>query len=113
MPHVLSCADIVLSRSGANSLWECVATEKPMILIPLSGAGTRGDQVENAHFFEQQGAALVVNSAETQDCISKQLKETLEIMLDFEVLKNTKESVKSMAKKNPAETIAEFLVTGA
>jgi UDP-N-acetylglucosamine--N-acetylmuramyl-(pentapeptide) pyrophosphoryl-undecaprenol N-acetylglucosamine transferase len=31
-----------------------------MVLIPLCGSGTRGDQVENARFFERQGAALVL-----------------------------------------------------
>ncbi len=60
MPHVLAAADIVLSRSGANSLWECVAVGKPMVLIPLCGSGTRGDQVENAAYFEKNGAAVVL-----------------------------------------------------
>ena len=31
-----------------------------MILIPLSGSGTRGDQVENARFFEREGAAAAL-----------------------------------------------------
>jgi UDP-N-acetylglucosamine--N-acetylmuramyl-(pentapeptide) pyrophosphoryl-undecaprenol N-acetylglucosamine transferase len=30
-----------------------------MVLIPLCGSGTRGDQVENAEFFRKKGAALV------------------------------------------------------
>jgi UDP-N-acetylglucosamine--N-acetylmuramyl-(pentapeptide) pyrophosphoryl-undecaprenol N-acetylglucosamine transferase len=29
-----------------------------MILLPLRGSGTRGDQVENARLFEKAGAAL-------------------------------------------------------
>ncbi|MDR2897271.1 MAG: UDP-N-acetylglucosamine--N-acetylmuramyl-(pentapeptide) pyrophosphoryl-undecaprenol N-acetylglucosamine transferase [Spirochaetaceae bacterium] len=60
MPHVLAAADIVVSRSGANSLWECGVVGKPMILIPLSGSGTRGDQVENAEYFRSKGAASVL-----------------------------------------------------
>jgi len=31
-----------------------------MILIPLSGSGTRGDQVENAAYAARAGAALVL-----------------------------------------------------
>ena len=31
-----------------------------MILVPLSGSGTRGDQVENARFFEEAGAAVTL-----------------------------------------------------
>jgi UDP-N-acetylglucosamine--N-acetylmuramyl-(pentapeptide) pyrophosphoryl-undecaprenol N-acetylglucosamine transferase len=29
-----------------------------MVLVPLCGAGTRGDQVENAAYFEKRGAAF-------------------------------------------------------
>jgi UDP-N-acetylglucosamine--N-acetylmuramyl-(pentapeptide) pyrophosphoryl-undecaprenol N-acetylglucosamine transferase len=60
MPHVLGAAELVLGRSGAGTVWESAALGKPMILIPLCGSGTRGDQVENARFFERQGAALVL-----------------------------------------------------
>ncbi len=112
MPHVLSCADIVLSRSGANSLWECVATEKPMILIPLSGSGTRGDQVENAAFFEKEGAAFVVDSSADILAIGTQLKEQLESVLNPTVLDKMVNCVKKMAKENPAKTIAKFLISG-
>ena len=60
MPHVLAAAELVVGRSGAGTVWESAALGKPMILIPLCGSGTRGDQVENARFFEREGAALVV-----------------------------------------------------
>ncbi|MDR1506418.1 MAG: UDP-N-acetylglucosamine--N-acetylmuramyl-(pentapeptide) pyrophosphoryl-undecaprenol N-acetylglucosamine transferase [Treponema sp.] len=60
LPSVLAAADLVLGRSGAGTVWECAAAGKPMILVPLSGAGTRGDQVENARFFEKAGAARVI-----------------------------------------------------
>jgi UDP-N-acetylglucosamine--N-acetylmuramyl-(pentapeptide) pyrophosphoryl-undecaprenol N-acetylglucosamine transferase len=60
MPHVLAAAELVVGRSGAGTVWESAALGKPMILIPLCGSGTRGDQVENARFFERQGAALVL-----------------------------------------------------
>jgi UDP-N-acetylglucosamine--N-acetylmuramyl-(pentapeptide) pyrophosphoryl-undecaprenol N-acetylglucosamine transferase len=60
MPHVLAAAELVVGRSGAGTVWESAAAGKPMILIPLSGSGTRGDQVENARFFEREGAALVL-----------------------------------------------------
>jgi UDP-N-acetylglucosamine--N-acetylmuramyl-(pentapeptide) pyrophosphoryl-undecaprenol N-acetylglucosamine transferase len=60
MPHVLAAADLVLSRSGAGTVWESAALGKPMVLLPLRGRGTRGDQVENAEFFEKSGAAVVL-----------------------------------------------------
>ncbi|MDR0456475.1 MAG: undecaprenyldiphospho-muramoylpentapeptide beta-N-acetylglucosaminyltransferase [Treponema sp.] len=60
MPHVLAAAELVVGRSGAGTVWESAALAKPMILIPLSGSGTRGDQVENARYFEREGAALIL-----------------------------------------------------
>jgi UDP-N-acetylglucosamine--N-acetylmuramyl-(pentapeptide) pyrophosphoryl-undecaprenol N-acetylglucosamine transferase len=63
MPQVLVAAELVLGRSGAGTLWECAATGRPMVLIPLSGSGTRGDQVENARIFANAGAAVVLGQA--------------------------------------------------
>jgi UDP-N-acetylglucosamine--N-acetylmuramyl-(pentapeptide) pyrophosphoryl-undecaprenol N-acetylglucosamine transferase len=60
MPHVLAAAELVLGRSGAGTLWECAALGRPMVLIPLRGSGTRGDQVENARYFEKAAAAVVL-----------------------------------------------------
>jgi len=58
LPHVLAAASLVICRGGAGTLWECAALKKPMIIIPLRGSGTRGDQVENAGIFEKAGAAI-------------------------------------------------------
>jgi len=59
MPHVLAAAELAAGRSGAG-IWEWAVLGKPMLLIPLRGSGTRGDQVENARFFQEAGAALVL-----------------------------------------------------
>ncbi|MFQ3547294.1 MAG: undecaprenyldiphospho-muramoylpentapeptide beta-N-acetylglucosaminyltransferase [Termitinemataceae bacterium] len=60
MPHVLAASDVVLGRSGAGTVWEAAIAGKPMVLIPLSGSGSRGDQVVNARYFERHGAAVVL-----------------------------------------------------
>jgi UDP-N-acetylglucosamine--N-acetylmuramyl-(pentapeptide) pyrophosphoryl-undecaprenol N-acetylglucosamine transferase len=60
MPDVLASAELVLCRSGAGTVWECASLGRPMVLIPLCGSGTRGDQVENARFFERAGAATAL-----------------------------------------------------
>jgi UDP-N-acetylglucosamine--N-acetylmuramyl-(pentapeptide) pyrophosphoryl-undecaprenol N-acetylglucosamine transferase len=64
MPQVLAAAELVLGRSGAGTVWECAVAGKPMVLIPLRGSGTRGDQVENAGYFERRGAALALSGGE-------------------------------------------------
>jgi UDP-N-acetylglucosamine--N-acetylmuramyl-(pentapeptide) pyrophosphoryl-undecaprenol N-acetylglucosamine transferase len=60
MAQVLAACELVLGRSGAGTIWESAAAGKPMVLVPLAGSGTRGDQVENARFFEKAGAAEVL-----------------------------------------------------
>ena len=58
IPHVIAAAELVLCRSGAGTIWECAGLRKPMVLVPLRGSGTRGDQVENARLFQEAGAAI-------------------------------------------------------
>ena len=60
IPHIIAAAELVICRSGAGTIWECKSLKKPMVLIPLSGSGTRGDQIENARLFEKAGAAICV-----------------------------------------------------
>lgn len=54
LPDILAAADIVVSRAGANSIFEFLALRKPMVLIPLE-IGSRGDQVQNATYFNDKG----------------------------------------------------------
>lgn len=68
LPHILAAADLVVGRAGAASLWEASALAKPMVLIPLAGAGTRGDQVDNARLFEAAGAATVLVGDDATPC---------------------------------------------
>lgn len=69
-----AAASFVISRSGANSLYEILALQKPHILIPLSAKISRGDQVQNAAYFKQMGVSLVIDDdiLET-DILLKQL----------------------------------------
>lgn len=60
LPDVMAAAEIVVGRSGASAVWEAAACGKPMVLVPLAGSGTRGDQVENAAYFARLGAAVVL-----------------------------------------------------
>jgi len=61
LSHIMAASEIIMGRSGAG-IWEWAFLGKPMLLIPLKGAGTRGDQVENAGYFQKRGAALVFTS---------------------------------------------------
>lgn len=107
MPDVIAASDIVLSRAGANSIWECSVLGKPMILIPLCGSGTRGDQEDNAAYFEKCKAAVVLSRENATD---ENLLNTLEMFSDKDTRQRYAEaSLKLSAGKNPAEKIAQIL----
>ena len=119
MPHVIAACDIVFSRAGANSLWECAVCAKPMLLLPLSGAGTRGDQVENAAYFAGQGAALILeaqcgsagaDAVSAKDELSEALRSNLAKMLepDFRLTMG-KSARKAIGKEKSAQKIADIL----
>jgi UDP-N-acetylglucosamine--N-acetylmuramyl-(pentapeptide) pyrophosphoryl-undecaprenol N-acetylglucosamine transferase len=58
--HLFAITDIVLSRSGANALYELLTLTKPHVLIPLSKQASRGDQIQNASYFAKQGISTVI-----------------------------------------------------
>lgn len=60
LSDLLDSADIMISRAGANAICEILALRKPHILIPLSAASSRGDQILNAASFERQGFSYVL-----------------------------------------------------
>ncbi|AEE16579.1 undecaprenyldiphospho-muramoylpentapeptide beta-N-acetylglucosaminyltransferase [Treponema brennaborense] len=107
MPDVLAAADIVLSRAGANSIWECAVLAKPMVLVPLSGAGTRGDQIENARFFEQAGAAVVLYEDAAD---AAHMRAALEQFTDAAVRDRYSRAAAALAgTARPAQVIADLV----
>ncbi|MDP4144787.1 MAG: undecaprenyldiphospho-muramoylpentapeptide beta-N-acetylglucosaminyltransferase [Bacillota bacterium] len=60
LPHFMNAADIVISRAGANAIFEFLALKKPNLLIPLSKKSSRGDQILNAASFEKNGYSMVM-----------------------------------------------------
>ena len=60
LKDLFALADLVLSRAGANSICELLALRKPNLLIPLSAAASRGDQILNADSYKKQGYSMVL-----------------------------------------------------
>ena len=75
LPHIIAAAELVLARSGAGTIWECASLHKPMVLIPLRGSGTRGDQVENARLFQAAGAAVSFTEEDTEKSADEKITE--------------------------------------
>lgn len=60
LADIFALSDIVISRAGANAICELLALRKPNILIPLSAAASRGDQILNANSFKASGYSYVL-----------------------------------------------------
>ena len=79
LKDVYAASDILFSRAGANVLCEIVALKKPALLVPLSRDASRGDQILNAHSFENQGFSVCIEEENlTQEGFVKALHDLYE-----------------------------------
>lgn len=60
LPHLLAASNFAVSRAGSNAIFELLALKIPMLLVPLSAAQSRGDQILNANYFKSLGLARVL-----------------------------------------------------
>ena len=75
--HLFAAADLIISRAGANSICEILALRKPNVLIPLSAAASRGDEILNANSFARQGFSTVLEEEVlTSDTLRHAIRET-------------------------------------
>lgn len=79
LPDMLACADIALSRAGANAVFEFLALKKPSVLVPLPRSASRGDQILNASYFERKGYAVML---EQEKLTAQTLVETLDFVYE-------------------------------
>ena len=110
MPHVLAAAELVLGRSGAGTVWECAVLGKLMLLLPLRGSGTRGDQVENACFFEKANAAQVLE----EDIDNEKLAGIIALLAENKEKRVIMtQALLKIGEKNGAEIISRALIDAA
>lgn len=67
LPDLLAVSDLAVSRAGSNAIFELLALRIPMLLVPLSAAKSRGDQLLNASLFEKLGFADILQEEEVDD----------------------------------------------
>ncbi len=101
MKDLFAMADLVISRAGANAICELLALRKPNVLIPLSAAASRGDQLLNASSFEKQGFSYVLQEEDVTD-------ESLEKAI-AEVFTNRERYVAKM-EESPAGDATEQII---
>lgn len=64
LPDVLALADVVISRSGAETLAELTALGKPAVFVPLASAAGN-EQAHNARHLQEAGAAVALEGEVT------------------------------------------------
>ncbi len=79
LADLFALADVVVSRAGANAICELLALRKPNLLIPLSAAASRGDQILNAASFKRQGFSEVL---EEETLSSEALLRTIQTLYE-------------------------------
>lgn len=101
LPDVIASADIVITRAGSNSIFEFLALRKPMLLIPLSKAASRGDQILNAQSFKKAGYAELLLEEELTN-------ESFMISLHVLVSKQA-QIIETMAQYDHSNTIDQVI----
>lgn len=101
LSDLLDAADVVISRAGANAICELLALRKPNILIPLSAASSRGDQILNAESFAKQGYSYVLKEETLTDAKLLEAVET--------VYTNKQSYIDSMSKSKLNDSIESII----
>ncbi|MCI8319119.1 MAG: undecaprenyldiphospho-muramoylpentapeptide beta-N-acetylglucosaminyltransferase [Lachnospiraceae bacterium] len=106
LADLFALADIVVSRAGANAICELLELRKPNLLIPLSAAASRGDQLLNAASFQKQGFSVVLQEEDL----------TSDLLLDsiLNLYQNRQTYINAMDKSsasNAVDTIVALIET--
>ncbi|AOV07697.1 undecaprenyldiphospho-muramoylpentapeptide beta-N-acetylglucosaminyltransferase [Sporosarcina ureilytica] len=101
LPHLLAASDFAISRAGSNAIFELLALKKPMLLVPLSAAQSRGDQILNANYFKSLGLAHVLEEEEI--AVRPFSTELLKLKKDEQQLKTRMKN--SEGPKTPEEMV--------
>lgn len=64
MASAYAAADFVVSRAGSNTVFELLALKKPALLVPLENRRSRGDQLQNAQYFEKRGLCRILRESD-------------------------------------------------
>lgn len=97
LPDLFAASQLVVSRAGANAICELLALKKPAILIPLSAAASRGDQILNAKSFEKQGFSYLL---EEENVTNESLLKAIQTVYD-----NRSSYIEAMSKSQTNDAI--------
>lgn len=100
---LLSLADVVITRGGSNTIFELLALQKRHIIVPLGKKASRGDQLENAAYFEEKGYAP---SLQEEELTLEKLEDLVE-----HILKRGESYEQAMAQSQEVQSLEGFYQT--
>ncbi len=100
-------ADVIVTRAGAGSIFECAAWARPAILIPLSKSA-QDHQRENAYNYARTGAAEVVEEENLTPHLL--IAEIMKIAQDQKRKDEMKQAASTFARIDAARKIANELL---
>jgi UDP-N-acetylglucosamine--N-acetylmuramyl-(pentapeptide) pyrophosphoryl-undecaprenol N-acetylglucosamine transferase len=104
---VFSAADLVVSRAGANIVYELAALGKPSILVPIPWV-SHNEQYKNAQILVAAGSAVIL---EEKDLTPESLTvRTAELFAHFEEFKEGGRKAQKLVRLDAAERIAAELL---
>jgi UDP-N-acetylglucosamine--N-acetylmuramyl-(pentapeptide) pyrophosphoryl-undecaprenol N-acetylglucosamine transferase len=105
MPSFFARADLILCRSGASTVAEIAAAEKPVVFVPFPLAAD-DHQRRNAEALERAGAAVVVEETKLDEVW---LVDTIcALLADPGRLAKMSEAARVMSHPGAAKDIAEL-----
>ncbi len=76
LPHMLAATSLMISRAGANAVFEFLSLGIPALLIPLPLEASRGDQILNAEYVRKKGYAAVMEQRDvTAETLAARVRE--------------------------------------
>ena len=105
MALAYAATDVIISRSGAGSIFEIAMLGKPVILIPLF-RGSRGEQLFNAQELSNFGAVYIEEENLTPHILISQINS----LLQPDKYNSVSEKLKTFATPDAADKIATILL---
>jgi UDP-N-acetylglucosamine--N-acetylmuramyl-(pentapeptide) pyrophosphoryl-undecaprenol N-acetylglucosamine transferase len=102
--EILTKADVIIARSGINTVTELLYLGKPSILIPLP-YGQRNEQLANAEFVQSMGLAEIISQQDTTPDML--LNKIITIVSDLPSYQSHSEAARKLIHTDAAEKIIQ------
>ncbi|MEZ4358262.1 MAG: undecaprenyldiphospho-muramoylpentapeptide beta-N-acetylglucosaminyltransferase [Eubacteriales bacterium] len=108
LSDIFAATDIMISRAGANAVFEILALRIPALLIPLPKSASRGDQILNAKYFSKNVYSSILFQ---EDLTEKSLLSKINALYHKKekYIKNMRSATKNLAEEKIVEQILKAI----